>query len=215
LGINDGFTKKDSVDQIKDYYIRDSDPLAAFFMDCVETTNDSDDYVTLHEFHAAFVVYCKRWKFKDTSQRKFNSAVRKDFNLKESREYNDDTGKQDRVWSGVFLSLNKDSNDLPTLMTEKTEKPRMTESGTYREQKRYKKEGKGNPVISGFQSQSEVMNDVMKFIQKKISEYGDESDHAYNVIEAMLEKSGVTEEEAEYCITLHKQGHRVYISPKE
>lgn len=215
LEANMGFTKKDSVDQIKDYYIRDSDPMAAFFMDCVEITNDSDDFVTLQTFHTAFVTYCKRWKFKDTSQRKFNAAVRKDFNLMESREHNDDTGKQDRVWSGVFLSSDKDDNDLPSFLTENTEKPEMTRGENYKEKKTHKKGGKGDPVISGFQSQSGGMSDVMDFIQRKISEYGNESDHAYNVIEAMLEKSDVTEEEAEYCIKLHRQGHRVYISPKE
>jgi len=54
----------------------------------------------------------------------------------------------------------------------------------------------------------------MEYIQMKISEYGNESDHAFNVIEALLEKAEVPIDEAEYCIKMYRQGHRVYI-PRE
>jgi len=208
LEANQRFTKQDSVDEIKDYYIRDSDPMAAFFMDCVEITNDANDFVSLQSFHTAFVEYCKRWKFKDTSMRKFNALVRKDFNLMESRESNEATDKQDRVWTGVYLSYDKNTTTLPNLLTECTE---MTVLTKHKDTKKvqYKPMGTGQPGQYG------LGNNIMEYIQKKISEYGNESDHAYNVIEAMLEKDGHPIDEIEYCIKLHKQGHRVYIPRKE
>lgn len=205
---NRKFTKSDSVDEIKDYYIRDSDPMAAFFMDCVEITNDANDFESLQTFHAAFVEYCKRWKFKDTSLRKFNATVRKDFNLMESREPNEATGKQDRVWTGVFLSSNKDDTSLPSLLTEKPEMTVLTKlESTKSVQYKPRESGQPGQYCHG--------NDVIEFIQKKISEYGNAENHTYNVIEALLEKDGVPIDEAEYCIKLHKEGHRVYIPRKE
>jgi len=208
LDANQRFTKQDSVDEIKDYYIRDSDPMAAFFMDCVEITNDANDFVSLQTFHTAFVEYCKRWKFKDTSMRKFNALVRKDFNIRESREFNEATNKQDRVWTGVYLSYDKDTTTLPILVTECTEMTVLTKHENT-------KKGEYRPRESGQPGQYSLGNNIIEYIQKKVSEYGNESDHSYNVIEAMLEKDGHPINEIEYCIKLYKQGHRVYIPRKE
>lgn len=211
LRVNGEFSKKNSTEEVKDHYIRNSDPVAAFFMDCVEITNDANDFVSLQTFHSAFVEYCKRYQFMDLSIRKFNGIVRKDFKLMESREMNKETNKQERVWSGVFLSADDDYSVLPSSLTKKTEMTRMTKG----------KPGSGNADIRDisignghFGHFGSGMN-AMVYIQQKISEYKDESNHAYNVVDALLEKSGVSAEEAEYCIKLYKDGHRVYIPRKE
>jgi len=91
---NGRFSKESSVDEVEEYYIRNSDPVAAFFMDCVEITNDNNDYMSLQTLHAAFVEYCKQYRFMDLSIRKFNASVRNNFKIRESREKDEETGKQ-------------------------------------------------------------------------------------------------------------------------
>jgi putative DNA primase/helicase len=211
LSDNQQFTKNNSADEVADHYIRNSDPVAAFFMDCVDITNDANDYISLQSLHAAFVEYCKNYRFRDTSLRKFNSVVRKDHRLQESREINEVTGKQERVWNGVFLSFEKEDIIIPSSDNLKTEKTQMTEhSINYSAPKvnvYNRRTGHSGHSVSDL--------NVMEFIQKKIVEYGNDKDHTYNVIEAILEKMGVPINETEYCIQLHKQGHRVYIPRKE
>ena len=208
---NQQFTKNNSAEEVENHYIRNSDPVAAFFMDNVEISNDSGDYISLQTMHAAFVAYCRNYRFRDTSLRKFNSSIRKNFRLKESREMNEETGKQERVWIGVFLSSTTTNIfSLP----DKTKKTEMTEDQGCNPGSN---KGKMVTLSSGncHSSLSVTGLNIMEFIQRKISEYGNESDHAYNVIEAMLEKDGHSIDEVEYCIKLHKQGHRVYIPRKE
>lgn len=207
---NQKFTKDNSAEEVENHYIRNSDPVAAFFMDHVEITNDSNDFVSLQTMHASFAAYCKNYRFRDSSLRKFNSSVRKNFRLKESREINDETKKQERVWSGVLLSTTTTNIFSSLIETEKTE---MTED-QYSKLGSNKVENKTLSYGNCHSSHSVTGLNAMEFIQKKISEYDDESDHAYNVIFALLEKQGMPIDEIEYCIKLHKQGHRIYI-PRE
>jgi putative DNA primase/helicase len=208
---NQQFTKDNSAEEVENHYIRNSDPVAAFFMDHVEITNDAEDYISLQTMHTAFVAYCRNYRFRDTSLRKFNSSIRKNYRLKESREINEETGKQDRVWTGVLLSSTTTNIFSPLDKTEKTE---MTEDQV---SKLGSNKGKKRSLSYGVchSSHSVTGLNMMEFIQKKVSEYGDESDHVYNVITALLEKDEHPIDEIEYCIKLHRQGHRVYIPRKE
>lgn len=211
LDVNGGFSKENSVEVIEEYYIRNSDPVTAFFMDCVEISNDMEDFVSLQSLHTTFVEYCKQYRFMDLSQRKFNSAVRNNFRLRESREKNVETGKQERVWGGIFLSFDKDDTITTTSFDSMTE---MTSNNLEGSKKCLYNTG----LVSGHSGSLVTKQDstkIMEYIQRKIFEYGDESDHAYNVIEALLEKGGHNIEEIEYCIKLHRQGHRVYIPRTE
>ncbi|MEA2000041.1 MAG: phage/plasmid primase, P4 family, partial [Euryarchaeota archaeon] len=72
---NNQFSKNNSSEEVEEHYIRNSDPMKAFFMDCVDITNATDDYVSLATLHTAFVEYCKSWRFRDTTLRKFNGLV--------------------------------------------------------------------------------------------------------------------------------------------
>lgn len=211
LSDNQQFTKDNSADEVADHYIRNSDPVAAFFMDCVEITNDANDYISLQSLHAAFVEYCKNYRFRDTSLRKFNSVVRKDHRLQESREINEVTGKQERVWNGVFLSFEKEDIIIPSFDNLKTERTEMTEHSIKRLAESVQVYNRG----TGHSGHCVTDLNVMEFIQTKIVEYGNDKDHTYNIIEALLEKDGVQIDKAEYCIKLHKQGHRIYIPQKE
>lgn len=211
LRVNGRFSKDNSVEEVEEYYIRNSDPVTAFFMDCVEITNDMGDFISLQSLHSAFIEYCKKYRFIDLSLRKFNSAIRNNFRLRESRERNDETDKQERVWGGIFLSYGKDDTTIPSFLDSVTQK---TEEYTYRDKKGVKNTRIKHSHLGQKVTEVEPTK-IMEFIQKKISEYGDESDHAFNVIEALLEKSGVQIDEIEYCIKLYKQGHRVYIPRKE
>jgi hypothetical protein len=131
--------------------------------------------------------------------------------LRESREKNEETGKQERVWGGIFLSYDKDESSSTISFDSMTE---MTKSNI--------EDGKkclyNSSLVSGQSGHSVTKEDLAKmmaYIQRKVSEYGNESDHAFNVIEALLEKSGAPIDEVEYCIKLYKQGHRVYIPRRE
>ena len=208
---NGGFSKQSSVEEVEEFYIRNSDPVTAFFMDCVEITNDVEDYMSLQSLHAAFIEYCKQYRFMDLSMRKFNSAVRNNFRLRESRVKNEETGKQERVWSGVFLSLDKDDSFSTISLDSMTER----HINNYKDGKKCLYNSSSGNGHLGHLVTNQDPSKIMEFIQKKISEYGDESDHSYNVIEAMLEQKDCPIDEIEYCIKLHKQGHRVYIPRKE
>ncbi len=115
------------------------------------------------------------------------------------------------MWSGVFLSLDKDDS-FPTISLDS-----MTEinKDTYKGSKKCLYNPSSGTGHSGHSVTEQDSAKIMEFIQRKISEYGNESDHSYNVIEAMLEQKDCPIDEIEYCIKLHRQGHRVYIPRKE
>lgn len=208
LAKNHRFSKNNSTEEIEEFYIRTADPVAAFFMDCVETTNNHSDFISFKSLHTAFVCYCKQYRFRDLSIKKFNSSVRNNFKLTETREKNVETEKQERVWSGIILSIAKEYTSLPSICDEKTEMTENKHCSSFKTSEGLKRRfGHLGIYSSGL--------NVMEFIQTKILEYGDESDHAYNIIEALLEKTGVSQEEAEHCVTMHRQGHRVYIPREE
>jgi len=211
LSENGHFSKENSTEEIEEYYIRNSDPIAAFFMDCVEISNNSDDYISLQALHVAFVEYCKQYRFTDLSIRNFNTDVRNNFRLKETRVMNGETGKQERVWQGVFLSTTEDELYPITSCDSMTERH---EEHTI-ECKNSAKKRILKHVTLGHCVTDTDCDKMMEFIQMKISEYGDASEHAYNVIEALLEKQDQPIKEIEYCIKLHKEGHRRYIPRKE
>jgi putative DNA primase/helicase len=210
LAVNGGFSKSNSVEEVEEFYIRNSDPVTAFFMDCVETTNDMNDFISLQALHTAFVEYCKRYRFVDLSQRKFNAAIRNNFRLRESREKNEETGKQERVWSGIFLSFTKDDVIPSSSFDSMTE---MT-SNNLEGGKKCLYNTDCQTGHSGFSVTPMDSGKIMAYIQDKISEYGNAENHTYNVIEALLEKNGVPADEAEHCINLHKEGQRVHIPQK-
>lgn len=211
LEVNNGFSKQNSVAEVEEYYIRNSDPVTAFFMDCVEITNDNNDYMSLQTLHTAFVEYCKQYRFMDLSIRKFSSSVRNNFKLKESRTKNEETGKQERVWSGIILSLDQDDNTPSIICDSMTKMTKVYTKGS----KKCLNGSSIEPGHSGYSVTTQNPDEIMGYIQRKISEYGDESDHAYNVISALLERDGHPIDEIEYCIKLYRQGHRIYIPRTE
>jgi len=208
LSINSDFSKKSSVEEIKEFYTKNSNSTMAFFVDRVEITNSTSDVISLHDLHGAFVEYCRKNQFPDDSLKKFNSEIRKEFNLKESRERIGEDNTQTRVWQGIVLFDDLHSNILPF----SCDKRDGSDEGKG-------KIGKGECEIrtrdvsslGSLSSQQQIMDTI----QKKISEYRNESDHAYNVIEAILEEDNHPIDEIEYCIKLYKQGHRIYIPQKE
>lgn len=211
LLLNGRFSKENSVGEVEEYYIRNSDPVTAFFMDCVEITNDVDDYISLQSLHTSFVEYCKQYRFMDLSIRKFNTSVRNNFRLRETRVKNDKTDKQERVWSGIFLSFDKDDTITSISLDSMTENSNIT----YKDGKKCLYNSSSSSGTLGHSVTNPNSDKIMEFIQKKISEYGNTKDHTYNVIEALLEQTNTPINEIEYCIKLHKQGHRVYIPRKE
>lgn len=58
---NQSFSNSPTIDQTREKYIRNSDPLAAFVMDCVQ--QKTDGYVTKDQFYNSFLSFCKEEKY--------------------------------------------------------------------------------------------------------------------------------------------------------
>jgi len=62
-------------------YIRKSDPVAAFFMDCLEEINDRDIFISKAELYEAFVKYCKANKLPSLDNSVFSRKIKAHFEL--------------------------------------------------------------------------------------------------------------------------------------
>lgn len=211
LSDNEGFTKNDSIDQINEFYMRNSDSIGTFFIDRVEITNAADDFITLDALHTKFIDFCRANKFPTITKTRFNREIEERFGLMKDKGTNPVTGKRDRGWIGLFVSSIDDETITSSIPFTSGQKGQKGQVSPIRESRSCEKISGGDcpfcPSRPGI--------NLMEFIQMKVVEYGNTEEHAYNVIEALLEKDGVPHEEIEYCIKLHEQGHRIYIPRKE
>ena len=79
-------------------YIRKSDPVGAFFMDCLEEINDRDIFISKAELYEAFVKYCKANKLPSVDNSVFSRKIKAHFELAhESRKGS--RGAREKGWS--------------------------------------------------------------------------------------------------------------------
>jgi len=84
-------------------YIRKSDPITAFYMDCLEEINDPDIHVTKTALYQAFVKYCKTNKLPIVDNSVFSKKIKANFELaQESRPQIG--GKRVNVWKCLRLT---------------------------------------------------------------------------------------------------------------
>lgn len=97
---NQSFTNSPTIDATREKYIRNSDPLAAFVMDCV--AQKADGNVTKDNFYNSFVAFCSEEKY--TPETKIEVGKRIWENIPYLSEGKiGPKGKQVRCWKGIKL----------------------------------------------------------------------------------------------------------------
>lgn len=99
-------------------YIRKSDPIAAFFMDCLKEVNNRDKFITKAALYQAFITYCKKQKLPPADSTVFSRKIKKNFEIAQDSTARIE-GKKVRVWR--FLQF-KPKNDKGEEEKEKKEK---------------------------------------------------------------------------------------------
>jgi len=91
-------------------YIRKSDPITAFYIDCLEEINDPEIYVTKTALYQAFVNYCKINKLPVVDNSVFSKKIKANFQLaQESRKQIE--GKRINVWILLRLTDKEPENN--------------------------------------------------------------------------------------------------------
>lgn len=83
-------------------YIRKSDPIAAFYMDCCEEINDMEIYVTKAALYQAFINYCKTNKLPKVDDNVFSRKIKAQFSLPTESTKKID-GKRYKIWRQLHL----------------------------------------------------------------------------------------------------------------
>ena len=83
-------------------YIRKSDPIAAFYMDCLEEVNDSENYVSKTALYQAYIRYCKNNKLPVVDNSVFSKKIKANFQWAEAKKKSIE-GLRIPVWIRLHL----------------------------------------------------------------------------------------------------------------
>jgi len=96
-------------------YIRKSDPITAFYLDCCEEINDMEIYVTKTAIYQAFINYCKTNKLPGVDNTVFSRKIKTNFELATESTKKID-GKRVKVWRNLHLrDVEKEETEQQTL----------------------------------------------------------------------------------------------------
>lgn len=84
-------------------YIRKSDPITAFYMDCLEEINNPEFYVTKTALYQAFVNYCKNNKLPIVDNSVFSKKIKTNFQWSQESKKQIE-GTRVRVWTHLRLT---------------------------------------------------------------------------------------------------------------
>ncbi|KUJ94011.1 MAG: Phage/plasmid primase, P4 family [Archaeoglobus fulgidus] len=96
---NGDFSKGISIEEARELYLRMSDPVAAFVMDCIEI--DSDSYVPKKDLYTTFLEYCRKNKLPTVSENTFHKRLIRHVNVEDYRPKVG--GKRVTAWKGIRL----------------------------------------------------------------------------------------------------------------
>lgn len=101
---NQDFSYTESIEKIRDRYIRLSDSAGAFIMDCIEISPDS--YIEKKELFTAYCDYCRNNKYPIISENTFYKEIPKQIRIEERRifVYDNDKKERRRVWYGIKIN---------------------------------------------------------------------------------------------------------------
>jgi putative DNA primase/helicase len=97
--LNQGFSYAKTTEEIREAYIRASDPIGAFVMDCV--VQSPEDFVPKDELYNAYVSYCKSKKLIIVDKAVFSKNLRRYVVVEECRPKI--KGERPRAWKGIKL----------------------------------------------------------------------------------------------------------------
>lgn len=90
-------------------YIRKSDPIAAFYMDCLIEIPDPDIYISKADLYQAFVNYCKENKLPRVDNTVFSRKIKSYFQMAQDSTVGQHGGKRKLVWRNLALQSEKEN----------------------------------------------------------------------------------------------------------
>ena len=101
------FCKGVSTDEMRELYLRMSNPVAAFAMDCIEV--DSESFIPKKELYASFCEYCRKNKIPTVSENTFHKKLLRHARVEDYRPKIG--GKRVTAWKGIRLVENKENGN--------------------------------------------------------------------------------------------------------
>ncbi len=140
----DKYTYNPSTEEIKEEYIRKSNPVAAFYLDSVEEVEG--EYITKKIMYSRYVDYCKEYKMNIINDNTFAKEIIKQsgrIQATNKRNVPDSNIKRTPVWMGVQFNTQggKGSANLPLTRNEQ-------DTFSYGENKGYIMNGKGGKGLT-------------------------------------------------------------------
>jgi len=102
------FSKGVSTEEVRELYLRMSDPVAAFVMDCVEV--DPEGYVPKKELYSAFCEYCRNNQLPTVSENTFHKKLIRHVRVEDYRPKIQ--GKRITAWKGIRLISNDEEPEI-------------------------------------------------------------------------------------------------------
>ena len=102
------FSKGVSTEEVREQYLRMSDPVAGFVMDCIEV--DPEGYVPKKELYSAFCEYCRNNKLPTVSENTFHKKLIRHVRVEDYRPKIQ--GKRVHAWRGIKLISNEEEPEI-------------------------------------------------------------------------------------------------------
>lgn len=100
------FSNTKSIQEIREEYIRKSDSVQAFIMDCIEIKGDS--YEIKKKLYTSYTDYCRKMNYPVSPENTFHRELQKKIRVEDYRP--SISGKREQCWNGIKLRLNWEKN---------------------------------------------------------------------------------------------------------
>lgn len=98
LFIQKDFSRTKGTDEVKDFWIRNSNSVMAFCLDCID--EDYNNYISKRNFRKEYSLYCKKHKIRGKSDKVIKITLQEMFGCSESKKQ-DISGQWIMVWEGI------------------------------------------------------------------------------------------------------------------
>lgn len=99
---NNGFSYSKSTEETREDYIRKSDPLAAFLMDCIE--EEQDDILLKQPLYSLFAFYCRKNNLPAVNKDTFFKNISKHVTVTQMRPHRKDLKGRPYAFKGITLT---------------------------------------------------------------------------------------------------------------
>jgi|Deesub1362A_J573_1020465.scaffolds.fasta_scaffold01902_8 putative DNA primase/helicase len=110
------FSKGVSTEEVREAYIRMSNPVAAFVMDCIEI--DPEGYIPKKELYSNFCEYCRKNKLPTVSENTFHKKLGRQVKVEDYRPKI--AGKRITAWRGIRWKVENEENGKVEYFQEET-----------------------------------------------------------------------------------------------